>query len=260
MAIRSTGSTTIAFGLVSVPVKLYTATSSHDPKFNTLHAKCGSRVKQPKQHCPECDTDVERSETQKGFEVSKGTYVAFTEEELASLRPAKFERLDIEAFVPAHTIDPIMYEKSVFVGPDKGGDRAFNLLSKALRGTERIAVGRYMSRGRVYLAALRPYQKGIIIHHLFYGDEIRDYEDVNLGEDTSFDPREEEMAAVLVQTLAKDDFDADTFTDEYRDNVAAAVKAKSEGQEIVVAPAAAATAGSVDLFEALKASLEAAKQ
>jgi len=260
MAIRSTGSTTIAFGLVSVPVKLYTATTSHDPKFNTMHAKCGSKVKQPAQHCPECDTDVKRDETCKGFEFAKGQFVTFTEEELASLRPSKFERLDIEAFVPAHTIDPIMYEKSVFVGPDKGGDRAFNLLSKALRGTERIAIGRYMSRGRVYLAALRPFQKGIIIHHLYYGDEIRNYEDVNLGEDTAFDPREEEMAAVLVQTLAVDDFNANTFSDEYRDNVAAAVKAKSEGQDIVVPPASAASAGNVDLFEALKASLEAAKQ
>jgi len=259
MGIRSTGSTTISFGMVSIAVKIYTATKSHDPQFNTMHAECGSRVKQGKNHCPTCSKDVEPDDCVKGFEVTKGQYVTFTKQELEGLKPQKFERLDIEAFVPASTIDPIHFEKSIFIGPDKGADRAFNLLSKAMRGTEYCAIGRYMSRGKVYLTMLRPFGKGIMLHHLYYADEVRDYNEVDLGKDTAFDPREEQMAADLVKSLAKPKFDAADYADEYFENVSNAIDAKAKGNEVVMPAADAPKAGTIDLFEALKASLEASK-
>lgn len=256
---RSTGSTVISFGMVSIPIKLYKATSDHNIKFNTMHAKCGSRVTQPKQFCAECDTDVERAETVKGFEHAKGQYVTFTAEEIKSLEPEKFERLDIEAFVDADSVDPVRFEKSVFVGPGKGGDRAFNLLSNAMCSTNKVAIGRYMNRGKVYLAMIRPYQNGMIIHHLFYQDEVMDYEEVDLGKDTSGNTREEEMAADLVNSLSVASFDDLDFEDEFTNGVKGAIAARVNKQEFVVPPAAADTAASVDLFAALQASLDASK-
>lgn len=257
---RSTGSTVISFGMVSIPIKLYKATGSHDTKFNTMHAACSSRVTQPKLFCAECDCDVERSDTLKGFEFAKGQYVTFTPDEIKSLAPEKFERLDIEAFVPADSVDPIHFEKSVFIGPGKGGDRAFNLLSGAMRSTDKVAVGRYMSRGKVYLAMIRPFQNGMIIHHLFYWDEVMNYEEVELGKDTSGNTREEEMASDLVNSLSVASFDDLDFEDEYANGVVAAIEARANKQDFVVPPAAADTAASVDLFTALQASLDAAKE
>jgi DNA end-binding protein Ku len=196
---RSTGSTVIAFGLVNVPVKLFTATSSHDVQFNTLHKACGGRLKQGLA-CPACAVEItdKDAETDKGYEVSKGQYVTFTAAELKSLAPSKFEALEIEAFVPADKVDFIYVEKAIFVGPDKGGDRAFNLLVKAMRQTERVAIGRYMSRGRVYVCMLRPYEKGMVLHHLFYADEVRDYSEVDIGEDVAFTDKELNLAAKLI--------------------------------------------------------------
>jgi DNA end-binding protein Ku len=256
--LRSTGSTTIAFGLVSVPVKLFTATSAHDLKFNTLHEKCGGRVKQ-KLHCPVCAEDVEHKDTRKGFEVSKDQYVSFEPSELKGLEPEAFQNLQIEAFVDASKVDYIYVEKSLFVGPNKGADQAFNLLVKAMRHTEKVAVGRYMSRGRVYVCMLRPYQKGMLLHHLYYADEVRDYNEVDLGADTPFSDKQLALANKLVNELSVNDFDPSMFKDVYRDNVQAAIEAKSEGKAVVLAPAAQPKEQVVDLFDALKASLADAK-
>jgi DNA end-binding protein Ku len=251
---KATGSTTIAFGLVSVPVKLFTATASHDVEFNRLHKACGSRIKQ-KLHCPTCDVEVGADDLAKGYEVSKGQFVTFTAEELKALSPERFTSLEIEAFVPTDKVDYIYVEKSIFVGPDKGGDRAFNLLTKAMRQTDRVALGRYCSRGRVYVCMLRPYEKGMLLHHLFYADEVRDYSEVDIGADVAFSDKELNLAAKLIGELEAEDFEPESFKDEYRDAVVEAAQAKGQGKAVVMAPALAPKAAVVDLFEALKLSL-----
>lgn len=252
---RSTGSTTIAFGLVSVPVKLFTATSEHDLKFNTIHDACGSRISR-KDLCPVCDESVATADCVKGHEISKGQFVTFTAEEIKAQVPSQFETLEIEAFVPADSIDPVYIEKSIYVGPDKGADRAFNLMVRAMRQTDRVAVGRYMSRGKVYTAMLRPFEKGMVLHHLFWADEVRNYDEVNIGPDVAFSDKELDLAAKLIGELETAAFDPAMFKDEYHANLTAAIEAKGSGKAVVIAPAMAPKAAVVDLMEALMMSIE----
>lgn len=253
MAARATSSTTISFGLVSIPVKVYTATSEQGVHFNQLHAKCGSRIKQ-RLHCPTCDETVERSDLVKGYEVAKNQYVQFTEEELRALDAERFATLDLVEFVPESTVDFVYIEQSHYLGPDKGGEKAFNLLSRAMRRMERIAVGRQWSRGKVNLVLLRPYKKGLILHHVYYANEVRSYDDVELGPDVRFSDAEDDLAGRLIEQLSKPEFEPGRFEDEYAGRVQKAAAEKAEGQEITVAPEQPA-AQIIDLFEALKQSL-----
>ena len=253
MVARSTGSTTISFGLVSIPVKLYTATSAQDVHFNQLHKACGSRIKQ-KLYCAVEDVEVERGDIVKGFEVAKNQYVQFSEEELKALEAERFSTLDLVEFVPESTVDFVYIEKSQYLGPDKGGEKAFNLLSKAMRHMDRIAVGRYWSRGKVQLVLLRPYKKGLILHQVYYDNEVRAYEDVELGPDQAFSDAEQQLAERLIEQLSVETFAADKYHDEYADRVRKAAEEKSAGQQITVAPERPA-AQIIDLFEALKQSL-----
>jgi len=253
MVARATSSTTISFGLVSIPVKLYTATSPQDVHFNQLHKACGGRVRQ-KLHCPVEDVEVERSDIVKGFEVAKNQYVQFSEEELRALEEEKFSTLDLVEFVPESTVDFIYIEKSQYIGPDKGGEKAFNLLSKAMRSTERIAVGRYWSRGKVQLVLLRPYKKGLILHQVYYANEVRAYDDIELGPDLRFSDAEQQLAERLIEQLSVDEFAADKYHDEYAARVRKAAEEKAAGQQITLAPEQPA-AQIIDLFEALKQSL-----
>jgi DNA end-binding protein Ku len=253
MPARPTSSTTISFGLVSIPVKMYTATSSQSVRFNQLHEKCGGRVKQ-KLYCPVDDEDVSRDDIVKGFEVAKNQYVQFTGEEMRALEAERFHTLDIVEFVPEETVDFIYIERSTYLGPDKGGDKAFNLLSKAMRRMERIAVGRYWSRGKEQLVLLRPYKKGLIMHQVYYANEVRDYDDVDLGDDVAFSEQEESLADQLIQSLGSETFDPTKYKDEYAARVKAAAEQKVAGQELTLAPEQPA-AQIIDLFEALKQSL-----
>jgi DNA end-binding protein Ku len=253
MVARSTSSTTISFGLVSIPVKLYTATSAQDVHFNQLHKKCGSRVKQ-KLYCPVDDEAVERADIVKGYEIAKNQYVQFSEEELHALEAARFSTLDLVEFVPESTVDFVYIERSQYLGPDKGGEKAFNLLTKAMRQMERIAVGRYWSRGKVQLVLLRPYKKGLILHQVYYANEVRSYDDVELGPDQAFSEGEQQLAARLIEQLSEPAFDPEKFHDEYADRVRKAADEKAAGQQITVAPEQPA-AQIIDLFEALKQSL-----
>jgi DNA end-binding protein Ku len=253
MVARATSSTTISFGLVSIPVKLYTATSAQDVHFHQLHKQCGGRIKQ-KLHCPVEDVDIDRSEIVKGFEVAKNQYVQFSEEELKALEAERFSTLNLVEFVPESTVDFVYIEKSQYLGPDKGGEKAFNLLSKAMRQMQRIAVGRYWSRGKVQLVLLRPYRKGLILHQVYYANEVRAYDDVELGPDQGFSDAEQQLAERLIEQLSVPEFAADKFHDEYADRVRTAAEEKAAGQQITVAPEQPA-AQIIDLFEALKQSL-----
>lgn len=255
MPARPTSSTTISFGLVSIPVKIYTATSSQSVQFRQLHGKCGGPLKQ-KLYCPVDDEYVERSELVKGFEVARNQYVQFSAEELRSLEAERFQTLDIVEFVPESSVDFVYIERSQYLGPDKGGHKAFNLLAKAMRRMERIAVGRYWVRGKVQLTLLRPYRKGLILHHVYYANEVRNYDEVELGDDVPVSPAEDGLADQLIDRLSVEGFDASRFKDEYGERVRKAAEQKASGAQVSASPTAPA-AQIVDLFEALKQSLGA---
>jgi DNA end-binding protein Ku len=258
MAARSTGSTTISFGLVSIPIKLYTATQSQGVGFNMLHAECGSRVKQ-QLTCPVHDRVIERDETVKGYEFSKGQYVIFSQEELSRLEAEKTNTVEITEFVPAASVDFVQIEKTTYLGPDKGGHKAYNLLGHAMRHTEVVAIGRYNARGKSYVVMIRPYQKGLALHQLFYADEVRPFDEVDIGEDVRFSNAEQDLAEKLIEQLKADHFDAGQYRDEYSDRVREAAEQKAQGMEITTAPEQP-PAQIIDLFEALKRSLEASAE
>lgn len=253
MAARASGSGTISFGLVSIPFKLYTATSAQSVSFNQLHKKCGSRIKQ-QMICPVDNEVIQRADIVKGYEYQKDKYVQFTDEELKSLEAERTDRIDIVEFVPADSVDFIYIEKTNYIGPDKGGDRAYKLLSDAMTRMDRIAVGRFGSRGKEQLVLIRPYQGGLVVHHVYYADEVRNFDDVDRPGEIEFKPVEADLADKLIEQLSTDKFNPEQYHDEYRDRVMAAVDQKAAGQELTVV-AEAPQAQIIDLFEALKMSL-----
>lgn len=254
MAARSSGSTTISFGLVSIPIKLYTATQSQSVSFNMLHQECGSRVKQ-QLYCPVHERVIERDETVKGYEFSKGQYVVFDNEALAKLEAERTNMVEIVEFVPAVSVDFVQIEKTTYLGPDKGGHKAYNLLGHAMRHTNVVAIGRYNARGKSYVVMIRPYQKGLALHQLFYADEVRSFDEVEIGDDVRFSSAEEELAEKLIGQLSNERFDASRYRDDYSDRVRQAAEQKALGMEVTTQPEQP-PAQIIDLFEALKRSLE----
>lgn len=253
MPARSIGSGTISFGLVSIPIKLYTATSPQNVSFNMLHKKCKTRVKQ-QLYCPVDNEVVERSDVVKGYEHAKDRWVVFSDEELKRIEAERTDRIDIVEFVPEETVDFIYIDRTYYLGPDRGGDRAYRLLSESMQRMKRIAVGRYGARGKDHLVLLRPYKGGILLHHVYYADEVRPFEEVDLPGAIQFKPMEEELADRLVEQLSSTEFRPDKYHDEYRDRILAAVEQKVAGQEVTAA-AERPAAQIIDLFEALKRSL-----
>lgn len=253
MAARAITSGTISFGLVSIPVKLYTAASSEQVRFNMLHDQCGGRLKQ-RMYCPTDDVFVERQNTLKGYEYGRGRYVTFTDEELKKLEAERSNSIDIVEFVPIDTVDFLHVEKSYYLGPDKGGDKAYKLLNQSMDRTRKVAVGRWAARGKEQLVLIRPYREGLLLHQLYYADEVRAFEDVETGATFTFSEAEESMAERLIEQLSAERFLAEQYSDEYANRVRAVVEQKAAGQEITVAPEAP-RAQIIDLFEALKKSL-----
>jgi DNA end-binding protein Ku len=254
MPARAISSGTLSFGLVSIPFKLYTAASSEGVSFHQLHDKCGNRIKY-QVYCPVDDEVVDRSHIVKGYEYAKGQYVRFDSQELKALEEEKTHNLEILEFVPLDTVDFVYVEKSYYLGPDKGGHKAYRLLSKAMRKTARVALGRYVARGKSHLVLIRPYQEGLIMHQLFYANEVRDFGELDLGDEVSFKAGEVHMAEQLIEQLSVDRFEPEKFEDEFRARVLEAVEQKIAGHEITTTPEAP-KAKVIDLFEALKASVE----
>ena len=254
MPARAISSGTLSFGLVSIPFKIYTAASAEGVKFHQLHEKCGNRIKY-QVYCPTDDEVVERSELVKGYEYAKGQYVRFEADELKALEEEKTHNLEIVEFVPLDTVDFLHFEKSYYLGPDKGGHKAYRLLSQAMEETGHVALGNHVTRGKSHLVLIRPYKGGLIMHQLFYEHEVRDFDDVDLGDEVSFKAAEKKMAKQLIEQLSVDTFDAGKFQDEFRARVLQAVEEKVAGHEITTSPEAP-RAKVIDLFEALKASVE----
>lgn len=254
MAARSIGSGNISFGLVSIPFKLYTAASAKSVSFNMLHAKCGGRMKQ-QYFCPTDNEYVERADMVRGYEFAKDRYVVLQEDELKKLESPRTGELELVEFVPAETVDLTYFEKTYYLGPDKGGERAYRLLSESLATANRFAVGRYFVRGREQLVVVRAFKGGLCLHELYFADEVRSFDDVEHAGAFQFKPIELELANKLIEQLSSDEFQPNKFSDSYRDRVEAAVQSKVDGQEVTTAPEAP-RAQIVDLLEALKRSLK----
>ena len=258
MAARAIASGTISFGLVSIPVKLFTATASEQVCFNMLHNKCKGRMKQ-QYHCPTDEEIVPRSDMVKGYEYTKGQYVIFEAGELKALEADRSSALDIVEFVPLESVDFIHVEKTYYLGADKGGDKAYKLLSESMVNTAKVAVGRWAARGKEQLVLIRPYQGGLLLHQLYYSNEVRDFDAIDDTATFQFKDVERRLAEKLIEELSVDSFDPTQYVDDYAKRVMAAVDQKVAGQEVAFAPEVP-KAQIIDLFEALKSSLNDATQ
>jgi len=259
MAARSIATLTISFGMVSIPVKLYSATeASRAMSFNLLHKACGSRLKQ-QYFCIKEEVPVAREDMAKGYEFAKDQYVMFTPEELKALEEAGTHTAEITEFVPVKAIDPVFFDKAYYLGPDKGGAKPYALLARALKESGRCALGRWAARGKQYIVLIRPIDtglvEGLVMQQLLYAAEVRSINDVDIPK-TEVKPAELKLAQQLIEQQSSDKFDPAAYTDEVRARVEAAVQKKVEGQEITLAEAPQQGAQVIDLMEALKASLE----
>jgi DNA end-binding protein Ku len=244
----------ISFGLVAIPVKLFsTNESSAHVSFNSIHETCGTRVRQ-QLYCPTHEVTVRRDELIKGYQFAKDQYVTFKPEELKAMELAPTQSIDIKEFVPLDQVDPLFYEKAYYLGPDKGGIKPYALLSEAMKATGKAALARYAARGKDYLVLLRPFEDGILMQQLRYTAEIRAFDEVDLGEAT-VDEAELALAMQLVDQIASDSFEPEAYKDGVRDQMLAAIEQKVAGQELTFAPAEEPKAQVIDLMAALKASL-----
>ncbi|HSG40956.1 MAG TPA: Ku protein [Thermoanaerobaculia bacterium] len=244
----------ISFGLVTIPVKLYsTGESSAGITFNMLHKKCGSRLKQ-QYFCPVDNEVVGREDIVKGYEYSKDQYVLFTESELKALIPEATNAVEITEFVPLEEVDPIYFEKSFYLGPDKGGERPYRLLAEAMKQTSRAALARYVARGKDQFVLLRPFEGGLVMQQLRYSDELRAFSEVPVGMAEIKEP-ELKLAVQLIEQIATDEFRPETYEDTQRNKVRALIDRKIQGEQITAAPAEPPRTQVIDLMAALKASL-----
>jgi DNA end-binding protein Ku len=255
MAARATSSGTISFGLVNIPVKVYTATRSKSVHFNMLHATDRSRLKQ-QYLCATCGEAVPRSDTVRGYEYARDQYVVLSEAELKALETKSDKSIEIEAFVPIDQVDPIYFDKAQLLGPDKGGQKAYRLLNEAMLTMGRVAIGRFKTRGKEQLVLIRPRGRGLMLHGLFYADEVSSFDDIEFGDEVEPRAGELDLAQQLIEQLGSERFQPDQYEDRYRQAVLAAVDQKIAGQEVVVAAAPEAREPIIDLVAALKKSLE----
>src|SRR5690349_6506856 len=258
MPARSIGTATISFGLVSIPTKLYTTNeTAGDIHFNMLHDADGARLKQ-QYVCTKCNEIVDREHTVKGYEHAKGQYVVLSADELKALDAVATQAIALEEFVPASAVDPLYVDKSYYLGPDKGGERAYKLLHDAMLETGLVGVASYSARGKQYIVALRPFNNGLIIHQLRYAQEVKPWTEVPMPDLPELKPAEINLAKQIIQQIAAETFAPEKYKDEVQERMMDLIQKKIEGQEITVAPEA--PAGKViDLMEALKASLGMAK-
>jgi DNA end-binding protein Ku len=256
MAARSIASLTVSFGLVSIPVKLFSATeASRAISFNLLHKTCGSRLKQ-QYFCVKEEVQVSREEMAKGYEFQKDQYVMFSPEELKALEEAGTHTADITEFVPIESVDPVYFDKAYYLGPDKGGAKPYALLARALRETKRCALGRWAARGKQYIVMIRAVEDGLVMQQLLYAGEVRSIKDIEIPK-TEVRDAELKLAQLLIEQQATDKFDPAAYKDEVRDRIEAAVKKKVEGgQEITMVEPPEQGGQVIDLMEALRASLE----
>jgi DNA end-binding protein Ku len=246
----------LTFGLVSLPVKLYTAARAETISFNQLHKTDNSRVKQVL-YCQAEDKPVARTELVKGYEYEKDRYVVVNDEEIKKMAPKTAKVMEILEFVKVSEVDPIYYESSYYMAPDEAGEKPYALLFEALRRTGYVAVAKISMHNREHIVILRPGKSGVTLHTMYYSDEIRKTEEFRT--DTSvLKDKELELAVMLINSLAAD-FEPEKYHDSYRQNLQALIQAKIQGEE-VVAPAEPQATKVIDIMDALRASLAMSKK
>lgn len=255
MAARSIATATISFGLVTVPVRVYPATRlSAGLSFHMLHAKDKVRVKQ-QYVCPREDVVVPRSEMVKGYEYRKDKYVVFTDEELKALDEQTTNGIEITEFLPADAVDPVYFEKTYYLGPDKGGEKAFSLLAEAMEAVERIALAQYAARGKSYLVLLRATGGRLLMQQLYHSDEVREVSEVP-GSTRQNREAEVKLARQLIDQISEEKFRPERYEDVVRKRIGKLIQQKLKGKDITeAATAERPKAEVIDLMEALKASL-----
>jgi DNA end-binding protein Ku len=256
---RPIWSGSISFGLVSVPVKLFSATSPKEVRFHMLHDKDGGRIHQ-KRVCSLDGQEVPWEHIVKGFEIGKGRYVSVTREELEGFNPKATKSIDIEDFVDLSQIDPIFYETTYYLVPDRGAAKPYALLVESMKRTHRVGIARFVLRTKQYLAAVRPMGHALALSTMLYADEVVSQDDLEGLPDAHAKPGERElkMAEQLIGSLAAD-FDARKYKDDYREQVLSLLERKAEGEEIVAEPAEELRGKVVNLMDALQKSLAAAQ-
>ena len=257
---RAIWSGAISFGLVNIPVKLYSAVSPKGLAFHQLHDKDGVRIRM-KRICPSDGEEVAYENIVKGFEVARDRYVIVTDEELEKFAAQATHTVDIQTFVDLDEIDPIYYDSTYYVAPDRGAGKPYRLLFEAMQRTGKVAVARVVLRTKEYLAALRPMGHALALSTMHFQDEVVSQDDLPALPDdkTHVAPRELEMAEQLVTSLSSE-FDPEKFKDEHRERLLAFLEKKAEGEHVVMQPSVPERAQVVDLVSALRASLEAAKK
>jgi len=255
MAARSIASLTLSFGLVSIPVKLYSATeASSAVKFNLL-AKDGSRLKQ--QYVSEKDQSVvQRADMVKGYEFEKDRFVLFTAEELKALEEASSPAIEIMAFIPEKSVDPLFYDKAYLIAPDKRGGKPYALLSEAMRKSGRCALAKWAWKSKQYVVQVRPVEDGLVLQQLLYADEVRSLKDLNI-EPVAVTEGELQLALQLIDQISQEAYDPTQYADEEKKRILAAIDEKIAGKQVVASAhdEAPESAQVIDLMEALRASL-----
>ena len=255
MALRPLRNATITFGLVSIPVRFYTATKSEDIHFNLLHESCGTRVNR-KWWCPHHEKIVDSDELIRGYALSKNKYVTFTDEEIETLETDDNRALEIVEFVMLDQIDPVFFEKAYFLGPAPGGGKTYKLLSTAMKKEGKVALAQWVASGREHLVVIRPYEDGIILHTMYYADEVRDFDAIEGEGGGEVREKEMKLAEMLINELSEKKFNPVQFKDEYRERLLDRIRAKSHGKTIVNEEREEEKGGEViDIMEALRRSL-----
>jgi DNA end-binding protein Ku len=245
----------LSFGLVSIPVELHPAIRNQNISFHWLHDKCGSRI-QNRYYCPVCNVTVERDDRVRGYEFAKGEYVQLTEAELESLETESSNNIELKEFIPLPKIDPVYFESAYYLGVGEGGEKPYRLMVDALVKSKRAAIAQLVTRAKEQLVLIRPYEDGLIMHSLFYANEVRNFADIGKAESVKLTDDEIELGAHLIESMS-DDFEPENYRDEYRERVQAMLDEKSKGREITVAAPEASRHGQIiDLMQALKQSIE----
>ncbi|MDD3268607.1 MAG: Ku protein [Syntrophomonadaceae bacterium] len=248
----------VSFGLVNIPVSMYTATQSKDLKFNYLHRECMSPIKYQK-YCPRCEKEISSDEIVRGYEYAKGNYVVINEEDLERIPHESTKTIDILDFVNLEQVDPVFFDKTYYLESSPGGEKAYALIVEAMKKTKKIAIAKVLIRSKESLAALRVKDNYLLMETIFYPDEIRSPASLNSGIDRSrLHENELKMAVSLIENLSTN-FEPSNYQDNYRQALWQMIEAKIAGQEIVAPEPVAATGRVVDLMEALKASVKLAE-
>ena len=251
----------LSFGLVAIPVKLSPAIKDKSIHFHLLHGKCGTRIRN-QLFCPHDNEVVEREDLVRGFEYAKGKYIQFTEEELEALEAEANRNIDLKQFVPVSTVDPLYFESSYYVGADEGSEKPYRLLSDALAKTQRVAVAELVSRGKEQVVIIRPYQRGLMLHGLYYKHEARNVKQIPRAEEQRVKEEELDLGVGLIDRMCNEKFEPEKYHDEYRLRVLGLIEEKVKtGKEITAVPEPITRkpgAPVINLMDALKQSMRKA--